>query len=160
MRLRLLLLALIGTLAGCDVKIEPGGIEPAPKEFRGKGPAPGVSVQQFPTREEVQRACEAAGITWETFRGKNKLRACYDPKTKTVFIIERGKIPDYEWQEEFSHEAEGHGNGLVHVKNGRGWKPANVFAQQQPMVFDWANVFAPKAQETPATGTGNIFRDR
>lgn len=160
MRFWLALLLIVG-LAGCDVNIQRGGIEPPPKEYRGRGPAEGVTVTQYPTRAEVQAACEARGMKPEDLYGHGiKVRACYDPKTKTVFIIQRGKIPDYEWLEEWDHEASGHGNGLIHNANGRGWKPdPNLFAQKPavPVQHDWSNVFATPA--TPPAGR-NVFRGR
>lgn len=134
-------------LGSCDVKIQRGGIEPPPKEYRGRGPAPGVQVQQFPTREQVQAYCRANGLDTATeFSRQRKVQACYDPVHGVIAVIERGKIPDAAWREEYDHEA-AHSWGLVHGPDGHGWKqkPANIFAQRAPaMTYDWGNVFRGK----------------
>jgi hypothetical protein len=122
-----------------------GGIEPPPADYHNLGPAEGTKTVQLRSPQEVDAACKAEGIGPTDFArigGKTTL-GCYSPKSGTIYIIDQSQVPADYWNELYDHES-AHSRGLVHNDNGQGWKQApNVFAQN-PLTFDWGNVFRGK----------------
>lgn len=130
---RLLLLALILSVAGCAVR-RADQPEPPPQEVRGRGMPPGWH-EAIKTEDEIDRLCRAWGVDANDAWVRRKIQACVIPSLKAV-ILPPNASPELR-----AHE-QGHSWGYQHNEGGRGWvKAPNVFSRQPTQTGATTNVF-------------------
>lgn len=99
-----------------------GITEPPPPEYAGRGPAPGTTVTHFDDQDTIERVCrEWLGIPARAEQGSH-YQACYIPPIHLEVLPGPGIYPDPKDRQELADHEDAHSWGLVHVRDGRGWK--------------------------------------
>lgn len=162
-----ILAALIG---GCMGNLFRRGdlAEPPPKEYRGRGMAPGFKLVELDSLEAVDRFCRERGISPnEAFR-QVLIEACVLDGDRLKVMPKKGVLDEkrYAW---LSDHEDGHTWGLVHGSGGRGWHRNPDFFRKNGHIVDEAmvgqappldmkrNLFAESAAQEPPE---NLFRGR
>lgn len=138
--------------------------EPAPKEVRGAGMAPGFNLLSL-SPSEVDAYCRAHGVTPDESYRQAKVQACVDVDNRLKVMPTR-ESQDPVFYDALSDHENAHTWGYVH-KGERGWRLNPAFFAKNPQIVNPAlvgkapplrtrNVFA-EAQPMPQ-GT-NPFRD-
>lgn len=106
-----------------------GGMpEPPPPEYRGKGPAPGSTLREMSSLQEIARMCRdwniASRVLYSNSAPRREARfdGCYIPALHAVVVPAKGVVPEDLRRAIIDHENT-HSWGKVH-RNGRDWLDA------------------------------------
>lgn len=133
--------------------------EPPPKEYRGRGMAPGFKLVELDSLEAVDRYCRERGMSPnEAFR-RVLIEACVLDGDREKVMPKAGVLDDARYRALDEHE-NGHTWGLTHGSGGRGWERSEGFFRKNPHIVDEAMVGkAPplRTRQAPAEG---MFKPR
>lgn len=124
MRLRLLLLALIGTLAGCDVGMFGRNhvAHPPPKGWEELPLKPGSKLVTFDDVIALDRFCESFLGPANKYDTRARYGGeCWIPQTQTLALLSDDATPDKRAQQERRVHGYTHSWGPVHPGGDREW---------------------------------------
>lgn len=113
--------------------------EPPPKEYRGRGLAPGFKLVELDSLEAVNKFCRDRGVT--NGMAHAAMEACVLDGDRLVVMPKQGSraMDEARYRALLEHES-GHTWGLTHDNNGRGWVRNPDFFRKNGHIVDEALV--------------------